>query len=132
MVDDNVDAALTHRRILERLYGQEVRGSHDGASALATAREFLPDVIVLDIGMSGMDGYEVARRLRQEAEFSRTLVVALTGRGQSSDRRRSRESGFDYHLVKPVEPRDLIACTCSRGTSTECLGGRRVRSRYNC
>ncbi len=109
VVDDNADAALTLARILERLYGQEVQVAHDGASALATARAFHPDVIVLDIGMADMDGYEVARRLRQEAEFSRTILVALTGWGQASDRRRSRESGFDHHLVKPVEPRDLIA-----------------------
>ncbi|HWE39605.1 MAG TPA: response regulator [Isosphaeraceae bacterium] len=75
------------------------------------AGEFLPEVVLLDIGMPGMDGLEVARRLRARPEFGRTLLVALTGWGQDQDRRRSRAAGFDRHLVKPIDPatlRDLL------------------------
>ena len=85
----------------------EVRVAYDGPSALAIAPEYRPEVVVLDIGMPGMDGYEVARRLRARPEFVGTLLVALTGWGQEVDRQRSREAGFDKHLVKPVDPRDL-------------------------
>jgi CheY-like chemotaxis protein len=107
VVDDNVDAANSLARLLTRAYGQEVRVAHDGPGALAAAGEFHPEVILLDIGMPGMDGYEVARRFRRRPETDRTLLVALTGWGQASDRQRSREAGFDHHLVKPVDPQDL-------------------------
>lgn len=107
VVDDNVDAASALGRMLARLYGQEVQVAHDGPSALAAAQGYRPDVILLDIGLPGMDGYEVARRLRGRPEFGGTLIVALTGWGQESDRQRSKEAGFDRHLVKPVEPEDL-------------------------
>jgi PAS domain S-box-containing protein len=112
VVDDNADAANSLARLLSRLYGQEVRVAHDGPSALEIAREFRPEVVLLDIGMPGMDGYEVARRLRERAEFGGTLLVALTGWGQDSDRRKSQEAGFDRHLIKPVAPealRELLA-----------------------
>ena len=106
VVDDNVDAADSLALLL-RLSGQEVRVAHDGPTALLAAQAFRPELVLLDLGMPGMDGYEVARRLRQQPESRTALVVALTGWGQDSDRRRSAEAGFDRHLVKPVEPSDL-------------------------
>jgi len=106
VVDDNVDAAYSIAKVLE-LFGHKVRCVHDGPSALDMAREFRPDVIVLDIGLPGMDGYEVARRLRSTAGFERTPIVAVTGYGQDDDRRRSREAGIDQHLAKPVDPEVL-------------------------
>ncbi len=111
VVDDNVDAARSLSRLLERLYGQDVRVAHDGPEALAAADEFLPQVVLLDIGLPGMDGHEVARRLRGRPEFAGALIVALTGWGQEDDLARSREAGFDHHLVKPADPdaiRDLL------------------------
>jgi CheY-like chemotaxis protein len=123
VVDDNTDAATSLARLLERLYGQEVRVAHDGTEALDVAGEFRPDVILLDIGLPGMDGHEVARRLRGRPEFERALIVALTGGGQDADRRRSAEAGFDRHLVKPVASealRDLLtAATGRRGLETD-------------
>lgn len=109
VVDDNRDAAVSLGRLLERLYGQEVRVAHDGPSALATAEQFHPDVILLDIGMPGMDGHEVARRLRQRPDFAHTLLVAITGWGQEADRQRSSQAGFQRHLVKPVDPAEIRA-----------------------
>ena len=107
VVDDNVDAAVSLGRLLTRLHGQDVKVAHDGPSGLALAEAFRPEVVILDIGMPGMDGYEVARRLRDRPESNGTLLVALTGWGQEADRRRSAEAGFDRHLVKPVDP-DLL------------------------
>ena len=104
VVDDNVDAAKSLSRLLERLYGQVVRVAHDGPEALAVAEEFRPEVVLLDIGLPGMDGYEVARRLRERPEFAGALIVALTGWGQDDELARSRDAGFDHHLVKPANP----------------------------
>ncbi len=106
VVDDNTDAAETLGLLL-RLTGHDVRVAFEGQTAISTAREFLPELIFLDIGMPGMDGYEVARRLRREVELRGVVLVALTGWGQEEDRRRSQEAGFNHHLVKPVEP-DLL------------------------
>jgi CheY-like chemotaxis protein/two-component sensor histidine kinase len=108
VVDDNTDAATSLARLLSRIYGQEVRVAHDGPEALQAAEEFHPELVLLDIGMPGMDGYEVARQLRLRPGFEGTLLVALTGWGQESDRDRSREAGFDHHLVKPVDPDALL------------------------
>lgn len=82
--------------------GQETRTEHDGPSALAAATEFRPDVVLLDIAMPGMDGYEVARRMRRNGNGLTAVLVALTGFGQEEDRRRAFEAGFDHHLVKPT------------------------------
>jgi PAS domain S-box-containing protein len=101
VVDDNVDVA-TSLAMLLRMSGQEVLVVHDGLSALTAAESHRPDVVVLDLGMPGMDGYDVARRLRRMPETQKVLLVALTGWGQDEDRRRSAEAGFDHHLVKPV------------------------------
>ncbi len=109
VVDDNVDAAMSLSRLLARLHRQEVQVAHDGPSALAQVETFHPEVILLDIGMPGMNGYEVARRLREQPSGSDLLLVALTGWGQHTDRLRSQEAGFDHHLVKPVDPDELIS-----------------------
>jgi PAS domain S-box-containing protein len=108
VVDDNVDAAESIAKIL-KLFGHQVRCEYDGHSALAAAREYAPEIIVLDIGLPGMDGYEVARKLRAMRELKPARIVAVTGYGQDEDRLRSRESGFDQHLTKPVDPEALQA-----------------------
>jgi PAS domain S-box-containing protein len=102
VVDDNVDAAETLSMVLE-MGGCEIRVVHDGPSVLAAAMAFEPDVILLDIGLPGMNGYEVAEQLRREPRFRMTLLVAITGWGTEQDRRRSEAAGFDHHLTKPVD-----------------------------
>lgn len=101
VVDDNEDAAAGLSLLLE-LDGHVVRAAHDGHAALEAAEEFAPDIVILDIGLPGMDGYEVARRLRERAEGPRATLIALTGYGLEEDRRRSIEAGFDHHVVKPI------------------------------
>jgi CheY-like chemotaxis protein len=108
VVDDNRDAADSLAMLL-RLGGHEVRVAYDGPTALATVSGFGPDLVLLDLGMPGMDGYEIARRLRQTPGFAGRTLAALTGWGQEEDRRRTREAGFDRHLVKPVDPAELAA-----------------------
>jgi two-component system CheB/CheR fusion protein len=108
VVDDNADVASSCALLL-RLKGQEVRVAHDGSAALAVARDFRPQVVLLDIGMPGMDGYELARQLRLQPEMQGARLVALTGYGQGEDRKRSLEAGLDAHLVKPVAPEALDA-----------------------
>lgn len=108
VVDDHRDAADSLALLL-RLLGAEAHVARDGPSALAAARAVRPAVVLLDLGMPGMDGYEVARRLRREPGWRDVVLVALTGWGQEEDRRRSREAGFDHHLVKPVDPPALEA-----------------------
>ena len=102
VVDDSRDSADSLGVLVQAL-GHEVRTAYDGPSALALAETFVPDLVLLDIGMPGMDGYEVARRMRQVPSLHDTLLVAQTGWGQDEDRSRSQEAGFDCHLVKPVE-----------------------------
>jgi signal transduction histidine kinase/ActR/RegA family two-component response regulator len=102
VVDDNVDAAET-LAMLMRLSGHEVQTAHHGLAALEVARIFRPEVVLLDIGLPRLDGYEVARRLRQMPDIANALLVALTGYGQDDDRRRSQEAGFNVHLVKPLD-----------------------------
>ena len=102
VVDDNVDAAVTLAEGVA-LDGHEVRIAHDGPAALEEARAFSPEVILLDIGLPAMDGYEVVRQLRELPQARGALIVALTGFGQQSDRQRALAAGFDEHLVKPVE-----------------------------
>ncbi|WP_053076510.1 ATP-binding protein [Caenimonas sp. SL110] len=102
VVDDNVDAAETLATVLE-MTGRRTRAVFDGRAVLDAARAFEPDVILLDIGLPGLTGYEVAKLLRADPRFSRTLLVALTGWGGEEDRRKSREAGFDEHLTKPVD-----------------------------
>jgi CheY-like chemotaxis protein len=102
VVDDNVDAAASLALLLE-MSGHEVRIAHDGPSALEAAREYLPDVAVLDIGLPGLDGLEIAKRLREQPPLDGIVLIAMTGYAQEADQRRSREAGFDRHLVKPVD-----------------------------
>jgi signal transduction histidine kinase/CheY-like chemotaxis protein len=104
VVDDNQDAALSFALLL-RLQGHEVEVAHDGPSALELAKTHRPALVFLDIGMPGMDGCEVARRMRRMPELDQTVLAALTGWGQQEDRRRTAEAGFDHHLVKPPEPK---------------------------
>jgi CheY-like chemotaxis protein len=106
IVDDNVDAADSLAMLL-RFSGHDVRVAYDGPTALLFAQAFAPQLVLLDIGMPQMDGYEVARRLRAEPAFEQTALVALTGWGQEDDRRRAQGAGFNFHLVKPVEPEML-------------------------
>jgi CheY-like chemotaxis protein len=108
VVDDNVDAADSLAMLL-RLQGHEVQVAHDGPTALQLTASSLPEMVFLDIGMPGMDGHEVARRLRRQHEREALVLVALTGWGAPEDRRRTTEAGFDHHLVKPVEPKALDA-----------------------
>ncbi len=112
VVDDNHDAA-TSLSMLLRLQGHEVQVAHDGPTALEVARVFRPDLIFLDLGMPGMDGYEVARRLRKIPGLEKTVLAALTGWGQQEDRRRTAQAGFDHHLVKPPEPKALESLLAS-------------------
>jgi signal transduction histidine kinase/DNA-binding response OmpR family regulator len=102
VVDDNVDTAATLAALLEN-DGHQVRRAHDGPGALTAADAFCPDAVFLDLGLPGMDGYEVARRLRLRTADSKPLLVAVSGYGRDEDRRRSRMAGFDHHLVKPAE-----------------------------
>jgi signal transduction histidine kinase len=106
VVDDSVDGARS-LSILLSIFGHEVRTAHDGPSALAEAKKDPPNVVLLDIGLPGMDGFEVARRMRQEPTLKNATFIAVTGYGQNEDRRRSREAGFDTHLVKPIDPKGL-------------------------
>jgi CheY-like chemotaxis protein len=94
---------------MSEVFGQEARVVYDGLKALETSESFLPDLILLDLQMVGMDGYEVAMRLREHPVCSKALIVAVTGWGHEEDRRRSRETGFDLHMVKPVTASDLRA-----------------------
>ncbi len=112
VVDDNRDAAASLGALLQIL-GAEVRVVHDGPSALAAFDAFHPQVTLLDLGMPGMDGYEVARRIRAHAGSGETTLIALTGWGQERDRRRTAEAGFDCHLTKPVDIDTVTAALAS-------------------
>jgi CheY-like chemotaxis protein len=106
VVDDNIDAAESTAAFL-RLEGHEVKTVCDGNEALASVRVFAPHVIVLDIGLPGIDGYAVARQLRERGDTSHALLIAVTGYGQKDDKQRAADSGFDYHFVKPTDPREI-------------------------
>jgi CheY-like chemotaxis protein/two-component sensor histidine kinase len=106
IADDNQDA-LESLALMLRMEGHEVHCASDGEEALALAGERRPEIVVLDVGMPKLDGCEVARRIRAESWGRKAVLVALTGWGQDVDRRRSREAGFDMHLVKPVDPATL-------------------------
>ena len=112
VVDDNRDAADSLGALL-RVLGADVRIVHDGAAALAAFEQFHPSVTLLDLGMPGIDGYEVARRIRARPDARRAALIALTGWGQERDRRRTSEAGFDYHLIKPVDIDTVAAALAS-------------------
>jgi signal transduction histidine kinase len=108
VVDDNVDVANTMCMLLS-IKRHEVRVAHDGAEALGIAEDFRPDVILLDLGLPVMDGYELARRLRQQQATKDAFLIALTGYAHDDDRKKSKDAGFDLHLVKPVRLDELEA-----------------------
>ena len=107
VADDNDDAAATLSTVLV-LKGNDVRVAKDGMEAVELAESFRPDVMLLDIGMPKLNGYDVCRRVRS-ARGREVLVIALSGWGQEDDKRRSADAGFDHHLVKPVDPLALVA-----------------------
>ena len=108
IVDDHVDAAQTMGRLLKRR-NFEVQIAHDGPSGLVAARDFKPEVLLLDIGLPGMDGYEVARTLRHDPACRSSLFIAISGYAQESDLKRSTEAGFEHHFAKPVNFGELLA-----------------------
>lgn len=112
VVDDNTDAALSMSLLL-RKRGHTVEVAHDGLSALQLGAEFKPDIVLMDIGMPNMDGYEACARMRKEKWGKRATIVALSGWGQQEDRMRSQEAGFDRHVVKPIDRATLEAITLS-------------------
>jgi CheY-like chemotaxis protein len=107
-VDDNRDAAITLGTLM-RLTGHETQLAHDGQEACERAESYRPHVILLDIGLPKMNGYDVCRTIRRQPWADGVLIVALTGWGQDDDRRRSQEAGFDSHLVKPVDHDALVS-----------------------
>jgi len=121
VVDDNQDSAISMTLLLE-LQGHEVHVAHAGPAALRVASDKRPDVILLDIGMPGMNGYEVAKQLRAQHEFADTLLVAITGYGRASDVKQTQSAGFDYHLVKPVDYEKLQAVLATRPAKTGLRG----------
>lgn len=102
VVDDSVDSAETLGELL-KIWGHDVRLAHDGPAAVAAARDYRPEIVLLDIGLPGMDGFAVATELRKEGTAGR-MLVALTGYGEPQDKERARKAGFDHHLVKPIDP----------------------------
>jgi CheY-like chemotaxis protein len=127
MVEDNPDAAESLFMILEIL-GHHVRMVHDGMAALEAARANVPDIALVDIGLPGMDGYDLARAVRRDPALKGVVLVALTGYGQPEDRDRAMAAGFDYHLVKPVDPDALGALVARIGGVGESVpSARRVK-----
>ena len=114
VVDDNADAAESVAMIV-KLSKHDVQVAHDGQTALEVAKVYRPHIVLLDIGLPGMNGYEAAKRLRQDPNLANTLLVAMTGYGRQEDQRRSHEAGFDHHLVKPVDV-DVIQGLLTRPT----------------
>ena len=106
VVDDNLDSALSLAMMLS-IMGHETRTAHDGESAVATAESFLPEVVLLDIGLPKLNGYAVAQRIREQEWGTSMFLIAVTGWGQEEDRQRSSEVGLNVHMVKPVEPSAL-------------------------
>ena len=122
VVDDNHDAADSLAALLE-MDGFDVRTAYDGAAAIEAAVEALPDMVVMDLGMPGMDGYETARAIRRRPGADQVLMIALTGWGQGDARRRTVEAGFDYHLVKPVELEQIVHLAISNRRAGPALPG---------
>jgi CheY-like chemotaxis protein len=108
VVEDNTDTALAMGEVLE-IWGHEVRLAYDGLSAIEVAQAYQPQVILLDIGLPGMDGLQVARALRLQPQFAETLLVATSGYGQAHDLQRSLDSGMNHHFTKPIQLPELEA-----------------------
>ena len=107
VVDDNRDSADSLAQLLS-LTGNDTRTAHDGEEGVALADQFRPDVVLLDIGLPKLNGYEVCRKIREQPWGKSMAVVALTGWGQDDDRRKSKEAGFNGHMVKPVDLTELM------------------------
>jgi signal transduction histidine kinase len=125
IIDDNSDAATTLSMLVEEL-GGSTRTANDALSGLRAVQEFRPDVVFLDVGMPGMNGYEVCRRIRRTASHRPMLVVAVTGWGQEQDKQRARDAGFDYHLTKPFDPAALTDLLISHQRTVSALHPDRV------
>ena len=108
IVEDNVDTARTMARLLKQLR-HEVAVAYNGPEGIEAARVLRPEFVLLDIGLPGMDGYEVASRLRREECCKGAIIIAISGYGRDEDRRRSKEAGFDHHLIKPLDHEALIS-----------------------
>jgi CheY-like chemotaxis protein len=106
LIDDNVDLARCLARLLE-IHGHDVRIAHDGPSGIDQARAWNPEFVLLDIGLPGMDGFQVASLLRQNEATQDTVIIAISGYGHEEDRARSKQAGFDHHLVKPINSDEL-------------------------
>jgi signal transduction histidine kinase/FixJ family two-component response regulator len=135
VVDDNRDAAEATSVLLE-LSGHEVKTVGDGNDALGSAWIYAPDVVLLDIGLPGMDGYEVALRMRDIPETRDSCLIALTGYGQPADRARAREAGFDHHLTKPADPDELLGLIAAwlqarRSEAATAVAGRKASNSAN-
>ncbi len=128
VVDDNQDSARSMSRVL-KLRGNEVRTAYDGLESLEAAEEFRPEVILMDVGMPRLNGYEAVRRIRQQPWGRPIIIIALTGWGQAGDRVQSREAGCDGHLVKPVDIRDLEKLLTALTGSTKSEGGHESKYR---
>jgi len=116
VVDDNVDMARGMARLLQ-LLGHDVKTAHDGSEAIEVARAHKPEVVLLDIGLPGKDGYEVAAELRRDGCCQGAVFIAISGYGQDEDKRRSKEAGFDFHLVKPIDHNALLTLLSQTGAS---------------
>jgi CheY-like chemotaxis protein len=116
-VDDNEDAARTLADILE-LLGHEVEIAPDGETGIARARELRPDVVVCDLGLPDVDGFEVARRLRADGALGATRLIALSGYGQPEDKRRAAEAGFERHFTRPAPLDELAGAVAASGSRT--------------
>jgi two-component system OmpR family response regulator len=108
IVEDNADSAHSEAMLL-RILGHDVEIAQDGATALAQAKRHAPDVVLLDIGLPGIDGWSLAKLLQEQADDKKPFIIAVTGFGRNDDVRHSAEAGIDLHLVKPVDPQYLEA-----------------------
>jgi CheY-like chemotaxis protein len=122
VVDDNVDNANMLALLLDAL-GHDVKTAHSGPEALAVARTYAPEVMLVDIGLPGFDGYEVARRLRAEPDTAGIVLVAVTGWGSDEDKRKASAAGFDAHLTKPVAMEVLRDVLARSPPNRGCAGG---------
>ena len=113
IIDDNRDSADSLRMLLQ-IWGFDSMCANDGAEGLSLARTFSPGIVLLDIGLPGTSGYEVAQQLRRLPQTQGSVLVAITGYGQDEDRRRTSAAGFDHHLVKPVSPEQLAHVLAKR------------------
>lgn len=120
IVDDNIDTAGS-LSVLLRMWGHEVRSTHDGLSAVDICLEFRPDAVVLDIGLPHMDGFEVATRLRSLPDFERTLIVGSSGYSREADRQRAAEVGINLYFVKPFDPWRLETILEAHRTTLEAI-----------